>query len=56
MVIDQDVRTDTGLLIVSRNQEVTPALILKLKNYYEKGVISGDIVVSVSPTPAPSSH
>lgn len=56
MVIDQDLRTDTGLLIIARNQEVTPSLILKLKNYYEKGVISGDIVVSVSGTPALSSH
>lgn len=51
-VIDEDVRTDAGLLIVARNQEITPSLILKLKNYYEKSVISGDIVVSVSP-PAP---
>jgi len=47
MVIDQDIRTESGLLITARNQEVTSPLILKLKNYYEKGAIAGDIVVSV---------
>jgi len=48
MVIDQDLRTDAGWLIIARNQEVTPSLILKLKNYYEKGLICGDIAVSMS--------
>ena len=52
MVIDQDIRTEAGLLIIARNQEVTPSVILKLKNYYEKGVIIGDIVVSVPQTSA----
>jgi len=47
MVIDQDMRTEAGLLIIARNQEVTPSVILKLKNYYQMGVIIGDIVVSV---------
>jgi len=46
MVIDQDVRTEAGLLIIASNQEVTPSVILKLKNYYEKGAIIGDILVS----------
>jgi hypothetical protein len=52
MVIDQDVRADSGLLIVAKNQEVTQPLILKLRNYYEKGVISGDLVVSMAQTSA----
>jgi response regulator RpfG family c-di-GMP phosphodiesterase len=56
MIIDQDLRTDKGLLIVARNQEVTPSLIPKLKNYYEKGVISGDIVISLTRASAASSQ
>jgi response regulator RpfG family c-di-GMP phosphodiesterase len=51
MVIEEDVRTETGLLLVGRNQEVTPPLILKLKNYYQKGAIIGDIRVSTTPPP-----
>ena len=47
MVIEQDVRTEAGLLIIARNQEVTPSVILKLKNYYEKGMIIGDILISM---------
>lgn len=56
MVIDQDIRTESGLLITARNQEVTSPLILKLKNYYEKGAIAGDIVVSVPQAAAQSGH
>ena len=47
MIIDEEIRTDAGSLIVSRNQEVTPFLILKLRNYHQAGSIIGDIVVSV---------
>jgi CheY-like chemotaxis protein len=47
MVIEEDVRTTAGLLIIARHQEVTPSVILKLKNYYEKGVVVGDILVSM---------
>lgn len=54
MVIDQDVRTEAGLLIIARNQEVTPSVILKLKNYYEKGMIIGDLRISMPQTLAAS--
>lgn len=54
MVIDQDIRTEAGLLIIARNQDVTPSVILKLKNYYEKGVIIGDLRVSVPQAQAAS--
>jgi CheY-like chemotaxis protein len=55
MVIDEDVRTDTGTLIIGKNQEVTSAVILKLKNFHAKGVIMGELVVSVPRARAASS-
>ncbi len=47
MIIDQELRTETGVLVTAKNQEVSSFVILKLKNYYEKGAIIGDIVVSL---------
>jgi len=47
MILEQEVRTETGLLIVAKGQEVTPALILKLRNFYEKNVMDGVLTVSV---------
>jgi len=52
MTIEQDVRTAAGLLVIARHQEVTPAVILKLKNYSGKGLIQGDIAVSLPQAPA----
>jgi response regulator RpfG family c-di-GMP phosphodiesterase len=52
MIFDQEIRTDAGLLVIAKNQEVTPFIILKLKSYHEKGAIIGDIVVSVRKTAA----
>ncbi|MCU1302258.1 MAG: Response regulator receiver protein [Candidatus Sulfotelmatobacter sp.] len=54
MIIDQEIRTDGGSLIIARNQEVTPFLILKLKNYHEKGAIIGDVAVLAPKTRAAS--
>jgi CheY-like chemotaxis protein len=47
MIIEEEIRTDAGSLIVAKNQDVTPFLILKLKNYHQAGAIAGHIVVSV---------
>ncbi len=47
MILEQEVRTDTGLLIVAKGQEVTQALILKLKNFYEKNAVDGVVTVSL---------
>jgi len=52
MIIDEEIRTGTGLLVVARYQEVSPFLILKLKNYHQKGAIIGDILVTVPRTAA----
>lgn len=48
MIIQQDIRTFSGLLVVSKGQEVTFPLILKLKNLVEKKAITGDVTVSVA--------
>jgi response regulator RpfG family c-di-GMP phosphodiesterase len=54
MIIDKEVRTETGVLVVAKKQEVTPSVVLKLKNYYEKGCIIGDIVIAAALAAAPS--
>ena len=56
MIIDQEIRTDAGLLVAAKNQEVTPFVILKLRNYHEKGAIIGDIVVSLPKTAAAAAN
>jgi len=48
MILEQEVRTENGVLIVAKGQEVTPALILKLKNFYEKNAMDGVVTVSLS--------
>jgi response regulator RpfG family c-di-GMP phosphodiesterase len=45
MIIHQEVRTNAGLLIVAKGQEVTFPLILKLKNFHQKKAITGSVVV-----------
>jgi len=46
-VLDQDVYSSSGSLIVTRGQEVTSALIIKLKNFEARGAISGTVTVLV---------
>ncbi len=50
MIIQHEVRTYDGTLLVSRGQEVSSALMLKLKNFHAKGAITGDVMVSVPRT------
>jgi len=50
MVIQQEVCTHEGTLLVSKGQEVSPALILKLKNFHARRAIAGDLTVSMSTT------
>ncbi|MBS1852994.1 MAG: response regulator [Acidobacteria bacterium] len=51
MVLNQEVRTQGGLLIVAKGQEVTYPLILKLKNFHEKGAIEGSVGVLMAKNP-----
>jgi response regulator RpfG family c-di-GMP phosphodiesterase len=47
MIIQQEVRTPDGTLLVSKGQEVTPPLVVKLKNFHARRAISGDVTVSM---------
>jgi hypothetical protein len=46
MIIQQDVQSNNGTLLVSAGQEVTPAVISKLKNFHARGSIDGAVKVS----------
>ncbi len=55
LILNEEVRTRTGLLIVAKGQEVTFPLILKLQNFHERGAINCDTLsVSAPKAPAPS--
>ncbi len=50
MIIQQDIRTGEGVLLVSKGQEVTSPLLSKLKNFHARRVITGDVTVSMPTT------
>ena len=47
MVIQEEIRTSDGTLLVAKGQEVTPPLIAKLKNFHARRTIGGDATVSM---------
>jgi response regulator RpfG family c-di-GMP phosphodiesterase len=46
MVLKEEVRTKTGVLLVAPGQEVTPTLIRKLRNFLDKGAIGRKVLIS----------
>ena len=46
MILEQEVRTNTGLLVAAKGQEVTPLLLLKLKSYSAEGAIADEVAAS----------
>lgn len=50
MIIQQEVRSHEGVLLVSKGQEVTSALLFKLKNFHARRAITGDVTVSMPTT------
>jgi response regulator RpfG family c-di-GMP phosphodiesterase len=46
MIIQSDIQTPDGALVVSKGQEVSPPLILKLKNLHARRMIGAEITVS----------
>lgn len=47
MIIQEDIRTSDGALFVAKGQQVTAALLAKLKNFHARRVITGDVAVSM---------
>lgn len=48
MVLEQEVRTNTGLLVVAKGQEVTYPLLVRLRNFWQRGAIPGSVLVIAS--------
>jgi response regulator RpfG family c-di-GMP phosphodiesterase len=46
MTLDQDVRTEKGVLVAAKGQEVTAPLLLKLKSFLGKHAIADEVTVS----------
>lgn len=47
MIIQEEIHTLAGTLVVSKGQEVTPAVIVKLKNLLARGTVSNNISASM---------
>ncbi|HEY1802114.1 MAG TPA: response regulator [Terriglobales bacterium] len=47
MILQQELRTTTGLLIVAKGQEVTRPLVARLLNFSEAGMIEGEILALI---------
>ena len=47
MIIQQDVRTQDGQLLVSKGLEVTPTVISRLKNFQARRAIAGSVKISM---------
>ena len=47
MILQQEIRTRAGTLMVPKGQEITPALLIKLVNFSQAGSIDSEIVVLV---------
>jgi response regulator RpfG family c-di-GMP phosphodiesterase len=45
MLMDQDVRTEKGILVAAKGQEVTSLLLMKLKSFLGKGAIADGLAV-----------
>ena len=51
-IIEEELRTKTGLLLVAKGQQVTPTLILKLRNFLDRGAIGSKVAISKTATQA----
>jgi FixJ family two-component response regulator len=47
MILQHEVRTQAGMLVVGKGQEITPALVLKLDNFGRLGAIDKELMVLV---------
>jgi hypothetical protein len=45
MLLDQDVRTNKGVLLIAKGTEVTEPLLLRLRGYHDRRIVEGEIRV-----------
>jgi response regulator RpfG family c-di-GMP phosphodiesterase len=50
MIVQQEVRTSDDVLLVSKGQEITTPLLLKLKNFHARRLIAKDVTISLPTT------
>jgi hypothetical protein len=50
MIIQQEIRLDNGELLVSKGQEVTITLLVRLRNTNDRRVVGAEVAVSVPKT------
>jgi hypothetical protein len=47
MVLREEIRTHTGLLVAAKGQEISSALLLRVRNFRERNQISGKVSVLI---------
>jgi len=45
MIVEEEIRTKEGMLLVAKAQEITPALLIKLENRAKAGQLEKEIMV-----------
>jgi hypothetical protein len=50
MILQEEVRSTTGGLLVSRGQEITPTVIFKLRNFHSTRTMAGEVTVAMPKT------
>src|ERR1022692_1742570 len=50
MIVQQEIRTHDGGLLLSKGQEVTPTVLFKLKNFHARGAIADSVTISMPTT------
>jgi response regulator RpfG family c-di-GMP phosphodiesterase len=51
MILADELKTNTGVLLVAKGQEVTYPLLVRLKNFHHRKAISDEVLVLVPPIP-----
>jgi hypothetical protein len=47
MILNENLRSTTGVLIASKGHQVSPALMKAVRNFVEDGTVKGTVLVTV---------
>lgn len=56
MILQEDVRTETGLLLVAKGQKITDPLLVRIRNFWERESIAPSVLVHVPLSSVPDRH